>query len=85
VQSCVVTEMLRRFRCEQGSGLGSIGFRVLFILLGFSLRDFAAHSDGTSPADVGVLFLFVHSGLYSHVYYIIIVLFILGFSLFLFT
>jgi hypothetical protein len=31
--------------CEQGSGLGSIGFRVLFILLDFSLRD----SDGASP------------------------------------
>jgi hypothetical protein len=45
--------------------------------LGFSLRDFAAHSDGASPADVGVVFLFVHSGLYSHVYYIIIILFIL--------
>jgi hypothetical protein len=58
-------------------GYDTLGFAFYFLLLGFSLRDFAAHSDGASPADVGVVFLFVHSGLYSHVYYIIIVLFIL--------
>jgi hypothetical protein len=61
--------------CEQGSGLGSIGFRVLFILLGFSLRDFAAHSDGASPADVGVVFsLFI---LDCMIMYIILLLFCL--------
>jgi hypothetical protein len=60
---------------EQGGGLGYIGFRVLFILLGFSLRDFAAHSDGASPADVGVVFsLFI---LDCMVMYIILLLFYL--------
>jgi hypothetical protein len=61
--------------CKQGSGLGSIEFRVLFLLLGFSLRDFAAHSDGASPADVGVVFsLFI---LDFMVMYIILLLFCL--------
>jgi hypothetical protein len=48
------------------------------------LRDFAAHSDGASPADVGVVFLFVHSGLY---YFVLLLLFCLfwDFTLFLFT
>jgi hypothetical protein len=36
--------------------LGSIEFRVCFLLLGFYLRDFAVHSDGASPVDVGVVF-----------------------------
>jgi hypothetical protein len=67
--------------CEQGSGLGYIGFRVLFLLLGFSLRDFAAHSDGASPADVGVVFYSCYSGLLL-LCIIIIVLFILRFVLF---
>jgi hypothetical protein len=61
--------------CEQGSGLGSIGFRVLFILLGFSLRDFAAHSDGASPADVGVVFICIFWTaivLYYYYYYFIL-------------
>jgi hypothetical protein len=59
--------------CEQGSGLVSIGIRVLFILLDFSLRDFAAHSDAASPADVGVVFsLFI---LDCMVMYIILLLF----------
>jgi hypothetical protein len=51
--------------------------------LGFYLRDFTAHSDGASLADAGVVYSFVHSGLYGHVFIFIIVLFILLLSYFI--
>jgi hypothetical protein len=41
----------------------------LLILLGFYLRDFATHSDGVIPADVGVTFLLCYFGLYIILYY----------------
>jgi hypothetical protein len=55
----------------------SSGFEFYFLLLGFYLRDFAAHSDGASPADADVVYSFVYSGLYGHVFIFIIILFIL--------
>jgi hypothetical protein len=45
------------------------GFEFYLFLLGFYLRDFAAHSDGASPGDVGVVFLFCYSELYIILYY----------------
>jgi hypothetical protein len=56
-------------------------FRVLFLLLGFFLRDFAAHFDGASPVDVGVVLYSCYSRLLLFCI-IIIVLFILKFILF---
>jgi hypothetical protein len=47
-------------------------FASYFFLLGFYLRDFAAHSDGASPADVGVVFYFVT--LNCILFYIIIII-----------
>jgi hypothetical protein len=44
-------------------------FEFYFFLLGFYLRDFIAHSDGASTANVGVVFLFCYSGLYTILYY----------------
>jgi hypothetical protein len=35
------------------------GFEFYFFLLGFYLRDFAAYSDGASPADAGVVLYFI--------------------------
>jgi hypothetical protein len=58
------------------------GFEFYFFLLRFYLRDFAAHSDGVSPVDVGVVFYSCYSGLLLFCIIIIIVLFILRFFLF---
>jgi hypothetical protein len=35
------------------------GFEFYFFLLGFYLRGFAAHSDGASPGNAGVVLCFV--------------------------
>jgi hypothetical protein len=56
--------------CEQGSRLGIYRVSSFISSFGFfSLRDFAAHSDGVSPADVGVVFYSCYSGLLLFLYY----------------
>jgi hypothetical protein len=50
-----------------------IGF-YFFFLLGVYLRDFAVHSDGVSPTDVGVIFLLLFWTVYCHVLIIIIII-----------
>jgi hypothetical protein len=53
VQSCVISEVLRRIstvRRVDDYDLSGIGFLVSFF--GLYLRDFATHSDGVSPAGV---------------------------------
>jgi hypothetical protein len=54
------------------------GFEFYLFLLSFHLRCLAAHSDGASSADVGVVFLFYYSELYIILYYYYFIYFVIG-------
>jgi hypothetical protein len=61
---------------EPGSGLGSISFWVLLLSFGFLFERFAAHSDGASPAYVGVVYsLFILDCMVMYLYLLLFCLF----------